>query len=44
MRNVYVFASLLFVALILVSLWYGLRGIHMATSASSESVTFGLGK
>ena len=44
MKNVYVFASLLFAALILVSLWHGLSGIHMASSANSESVTIGLGK
>jgi hypothetical protein len=44
MKYVYVVTSMLFAALILVSLWHGLSGIDMATSANPESVTIGLGK
>jgi hypothetical protein len=44
MKNVYVFASLLFSALILGSLWHGLSGVHMTNSANSESVKIGRGK
>jgi hypothetical protein len=44
MKNVFTFMSVLFAALILVSLWHGLSGIHMANTANSDSVTIGLGK
>jgi hypothetical protein len=44
MKNVYVFTSLLFVALILVSLWHGLSSLQVARNAASDSVTIGLGK
>jgi hypothetical protein len=42
MKSVYVSTALLFVALIVVSLWHGLSGIHGATI--SDGVTIGLGK
>jgi hypothetical protein len=38
MKNVYLFASILFAALILMSLWHGLSGIHMANSAKTRRV------
>jgi succinate dehydrogenase/fumarate reductase cytochrome b subunit len=43
MKSVYGITALLFVALILVSLWHGLSGIRVAMNATS-AITIGLGK
>jgi type II secretory pathway component PulJ len=44
MKTVYAITALLFVALILVSLWHGLSDMQAAKNATSDSVTIGLGK